>query len=105
MRKPKRPRSVSREEMQRIIDVTDGDVTWDDVIETNPGRFRPTPEGVARVEENYKRYLKEKAEKDREVEVLTVKRDELREELHQRREELREVWIPARFMSSTWADL
>lgn len=94
MRKPKRPRSVSREEVQRIIDACKGEVTWDDIIETAPGRFRPNAESVARIERRWADLQRERVKLDEKVADIE---GEI-EELHQKNEV---TWYAARLKTTT----
>ena len=98
MRKPKRPRSVPREEIQRIIDFAEGDITWDDVIETAPGRFRPNPASVARIEARFRSLNIKRSDIQDRVDDLTHQVMVLEDEVQ---EQYAHVWVPGTLLT-TW---
>lgn len=101
MRKPKRPRSVPREEVQRIIDACGDEVSWDDIIEVSPGRFRPSPEAVARIEAKFRTRTtslhRERDDIQNRVDDLTHQLIVLEEE----KKKYAHVWVPGTLLT-TW---
>ena len=101
MKKPKRPRSVPREEVQRIIDACGGEVTWDDIIETSPGRFRPNPASVARIEALIRARHQERDMISHEVDDLRHRKSILEEERKKLDQQIQQTWFPATLLT-TW---
>lgn len=102
MRKPKRPRSVPREEVQRIIDACGGAVTWDDIIETAPGRFRPNPESVRRIEALIREKHQHRTDIQNEVDDLTHEVIVLEEKQKKIRALYADTWVPGTLLT-TWS--
>lgn len=102
MRKPKRPRSVPREEIQRIIDACEGDITWDDVIETAPGRFRPNPASIARIEARFRELNQKRSSIQDQVDDLTHEVIVRQEQVKKIRAMYADTWVPGTLLT-TWS--
>lgn len=102
MRKPKRPRSVPREEVQRIIDACGGEVTWDDIMETAPGRFRPKPEAVQRIHDLVLAKHREREHIQNQVDDLTHEVIVAKAKATKIRAMYADVWVPGTLLT-TWS--
>lgn len=76
-------------------------MTWDDIIETSPGRFRPSPESVRRIEALIRDKHKQRQEIQNEVDDLTHQVIVHEEKAKKIRALYADTWVPGTLLT-TW---